>query len=505
MPMPHAQAFSSRRSFDDIHTANLTHGQRKATIAGVRHCEVVQRGQTYETVTGMCPVLLSSNLMTKLILAAIFLALASPLYVDDGGQFSSWSEEASPYSADPSHRVLRRRRKSDIASLLQHAENTDPHYVKTSEWWEVTHPYLSTFGGFNNQTMRLYLRRYDFDNSFQHSCYHYRFEERIANQTQTLQNTFCYPAIMITGVPKCSTSAMYQMLRSFDHSRSLLAKEVCPMMFSYANLHNMFDALAYVANDGTLGHHEFIVSACIELAQNLVLRQILRNPRTFYVVVVRDFADWLWSSYNYWCVEHVDAGCDPLTHWVSGGVHHRSPEHFHRLVMAERPALDATVASPMSILYTADVCRFAKKSFYNYVHELWRDVGVENTMIIASEQLEREPATVVQKLVQAIGFSHSHFSLEDFQSVRYNTNKKVSAAPPAYPSCPLLTRVLPTDGREQRRVRQRVPQGRLQRVWLQTRVAGDAAVPVPVLARGLRVAVAGHRLCVQLHLSDAGQ
>lgn len=382
----------------------------------------------------MCRILLSSNLTTKLILAVIFLALASALYVDDGGQFSSWGEEASPYSADPSHRVLRRRRKPDIASLLQHAENTDPHYVKTSEWWEVTHPYLNTFGGFNNKTMRLYLRRYDFDNSFLHSCYHYRFEERLANRTQTLQNTFCYPAIMITGVPKCSTSAMYQMLRSFDHSRSLLAKEVCPMMFSYANLHNMFDALAYVANDGTLGPHEFIVSACIELAQNLVLRQILRNPRTFYVVVVRDFADWLWSSYNYWCVEHVDAGCDPLTHWVSGGVHHRSPEHFHRLVMAERPALDAAVASPMSILYTADVCRFAKKSFYSYVHELWRDVGVENTMIIASEQLEREPATVVQKLVQAIGFSHAHFSLEDFQSVRYNTNKKVSAAPPAPPT-----------------------------------------------------------------------
>lgn len=442
--------------------------------------------------------------MTKLLLAAILLALTSALYVDDDGQILSWSEGASPYSADAGHRVLRRRRKPDIASLLQHAENTDPHYVKTSAWWEVTHPYLNTFGGFNNETMRLYLRRYDFDNSFLHSCYQYRFEERIGNRTQTLQNSFCYPAIMITGVPKCSTSAMYQMLRSFDHSRSLLAKEVCPMMFSYANLHNMFDALAYVANDGTLGHHEFIVSACIELAQNLVLRQILRNPRTFYVVVVRDFADWLWSSYNYWCVENIDVGCNPLTHWVSGDVHHRSPEHFHRLVMAERPALDAAVASPMSILYTADVCSFARKSFYNYVHELWKDVGVENTMIIASEELEREPATVVQKLVQAIGVSHAHFSLEDFQSVRYNTNKKVSAAPLSALLSP-LTRRLSADGREQRRVRQRIPKGRVQRVRLPARAAGDAAVPVAVLARGLRVVVAGHRLRVQLHLSVARQ
>lgn len=335
------------------------------------------------------------------------------------------------HTADIYHRQLRRRRKKDIASLLKHEENTDPHYVKTSDWWEVTHPFLfEKFSGFNNKTMHLYLRNYNFDNSVIHSCYQYRFVEQVENSTTTTvsENQFCYPAIMITGVPKCSTSAVYQMLKSFDHSRSLLAKEVCPGMFYFANLFNYFDALSYVANDGSLGRHEFIVTACIDLSQNIAMHEILRQPKTFYISVVRDYSDWLWSSYNYWCIENIDPFCDLITHWVNAEFHHRSPEHFHSLVTAERVVptpVDKWYVRPISVVYQENVCSYANRAFYDYVHALWTKIGVENTLIFASEELERNPASIVNKLVQAIGFTHLHFNVEDFQSVRYNTNKKV--------------------------------------------------------------------------------
>eukprot|EP01034_Spumella_vulgaris_P033065 gene33065-40808_t len=48
---------------------------------------------------------------------------------------------------------------------------------------------------------------------------------------------------------------------------------------------------------------EVILDGCISLDENLDMRRVLREPNTFYLVTVRDYADWLWSAYNYWCNE----------------------------------------------------------------------------------------------------------------------------------------------------------------------------------------------------------
>lgn len=374
--------------------------------------------------------------MRKLILLIAVLVILLEVHVivgfedeySDDNNYDYDNQEPSQSLSNQQHRELRRHQRKKISTVFQHAENTDPHYVRTSHWWEVTDPFLNQFAGYNNQTMRLFLREYNFDNNVMHSCYQYRFEEPDAEAgkpPKVTMNSFCYPAIMITGVPKCSTSALYHMIIRFDYSRTLMDKEVCPLRFQSTNLHTFFDSLAVVPNDGSLNQREYIVSACIELYQNLILRKILRNPRTFYIVVVREYTDWLWSTYNYWCVEGHDPECDPTSHWVNKDLHRRSPELFHKLVTTARTKLIQPIVSPLDILYKFEVCSFAKKTFYNYVHELWQSAGVENTLILASEELERDPSSIIGKLVQAIGFSHLHFNVEEFHSVRYNTNSKV--------------------------------------------------------------------------------
>jgi hypothetical protein len=39
---------------------------------------------------------------------------------------------------------------------------------------------------------------------------------------------FCYPAIIVTGLPKCGTSAMYDLLTRIPKSLVMHEKENCP-------------------------------------------------------------------------------------------------------------------------------------------------------------------------------------------------------------------------------------------------------------------------------------
>lgn len=85
---------------------------------------------------------------------------------------------------------------------------------------------------------------------------------------------------------------------------------------------------------------EVIVDGCVDLEGNMKLRKMLKQPNTFYIVstlvylrldchfsyevyahfstqvLVRNFADWIWSAYNFWCQAPYDKECSPVDHWV---------------------------------------------------------------------------------------------------------------------------------------------------------------------------------------------
>lgn len=103
-------------------------------------------------------------------------------------------------------------------------------------------------------------------------------------------NSFCYPSIIITGVPKCSTSAMFALLTSVPFVTSNAIKENCLFVIGA-------DIMSYFASlPKTIQPQHFYVDGCIDIVGNMMLRRILRNPNTFYIVMVRNYADMIWSA-----------------------------------------------------------------------------------------------------------------------------------------------------------------------------------------------------------------
>jgi hypothetical protein len=78
--------------------------------------------------------------------------------------------------------------------------------LSEEEWWEVEQTNDHIFNQF--KTSSIYLRFADLDENGLHSCYEYKVIDNQLLDKTTHYGTFCYPAIVVTGARKCSTSAM---------------------------------------------------------------------------------------------------------------------------------------------------------------------------------------------------------------------------------------------------------------------------------------------------------
>lgn len=78
--------------------------------------------------------------------------------------------------------------------------------LEEEEWWEVEQSSDHIFNQF--RTSSIYLRFADLDENGLHSCYEYKVVDNQLLDKTTHYGTFCYPAIIVTGARKCSTSAM---------------------------------------------------------------------------------------------------------------------------------------------------------------------------------------------------------------------------------------------------------------------------------------------------------
>lgn len=102
-----------------------------------------------------------------------------------------------------------------------------------------------------------------------------------------------------------------------------------------------------------------IIDGCIDHMNNIKVRKILHNPNTLYIVMIRDYADMIWSAYNYWCKRGFDShGSFSLTNSINKvlicnlfyvcfyegckvgmlsekDVQIRSPEQFHYLIESD--------------------------------------------------------------------------------------------------------------------------------------------------------------------------
>ena len=72
-------------------------------------------------------------------------------------------------------------------------------------------------------------------------------------------DTFCYPVVVITGVRKCSTSAMFNLFSSFPKIKRSVQKENCPFIGD-RSLIQYFESLPR-----NVEANEIIVDGCVDL------------------------------------------------------------------------------------------------------------------------------------------------------------------------------------------------------------------------------------------------
>jgi len=226
----------------------------------------------------------------------------------------------------------------------------------------------------------------------------------------------CYPAVVITGLPKCGTSAMYILLSKFPGAITMTEKENCP--FGGQSLWTFFQSLPRMS---AVGDHSLVISGCLQVAKNLQIKEVLRHPQTHYIVMTRDYTDMLWAAYNFWCKPEYDGStCSTANYWTDPALHTRSPEVFHELVQADKNHTEGVVHP---FWFPMEKPCVNAKNYYSGVYTHLRELTLHNNsiIVIASEELDVYPLQVAQRVAKAINYDIEAIDLTGFTEVRVNT------------------------------------------------------------------------------------
>jgi hypothetical protein len=290
-------------------------------------------------------------------------------------------------------------------------------------WWRVHPTSHDAFDPIRSDA--LLLMPSDIDDASIHSCYEYKLYEGSADVDWSgyltgdskkavllTSGSFCYPSIIITGVRKCSTSALYALFESFPMAITNKVKENCAFIAGSRSIIQYFESLPNYIDAG-----KYIIDGCVDLKGNLVMRDILHNPRTYYIVMTRNYETWLWSAYNYWCKPSFEDNCDPSSgHWAIPGLHLRSSGYFHEIVLG---SVNGTyVPNPFT---HNNSCTRAADMYKGSVDMLLTKTTPDQVSIFASEELERSPERIWRKISTGAGVPVEHPALAEFKNFRYNT------------------------------------------------------------------------------------
>jgi hypothetical protein len=178
-----------------------------------------------------------------------------------------------------------------------------------------------------------------------------------------------FPDVNIAGLQKAGSSQLYNILTSHSNMYKFHTKE---KEFSFKIPHlslSVSELLSLSQNDisdfakrkkitsiqrffyGRLKNKSFqmltkvpttkstkmlSVNACLDTVTTMMMRQYLdRTLNTKVIFLVRDPADWLWSSFNFWTYKsHIDILNSNKWDWAADPEQYRSPELFHEMLLA---------------------------------------------------------------------------------------------------------------------------------------------------------------------------
>ena len=220
--------------------------------------------------------------------------------------------------------------------------------------------------------------------------------------------TACLPHIIIGGFPKCGTSALFALVSSHPNAVGTHTKEHC--MFG----NDTAAFLEGLPSKDALGGKR-LVSGCIALETNEAVFDWLR-PRdpTRVILLVRDFAEMAWASFNYWCLGTLDKDCAAYAGgWTLPG-HYRSPELFHELVLMQKQGAS-------NLLNSANVFE-DPLPYTNRILRYERLVGSANVLVLDSDELRHSARSAWHKIAEFLGLGGGHPNLDLFEQRLYNTH-----------------------------------------------------------------------------------
>lgn len=113
----------------------------------------------------------------------------------------------------------------------------------------------------------------------------------------------------------------------------------------------------------------------------------------------------------------MESNCWDDTKWAEKGYHIRSPELFHEILLS---GIYNNQSSELIVPRRVKApCALAKNLYRHYLNFLWSHTSRDSTLVVASEELERDPARIWNRLVKAIGLPDSpHPNFQSFSKVR---------------------------------------------------------------------------------------
>lgn len=144
--------------------------------------------------------------------------------------------------------------------------------------------------------------------------------------------------------------------------------------------------------------------------------------------MIRDYADMLWSSYNFWCkVPYDPQGCT-FEKWTVKGLHIRAPDIFHDLIIADRDS-NMSVVQPFHYPMHRP-CHNAGGYYSEYIDFNLKTVPRSSIIVVASEEMDIAPLKVIRHVVETTNFTvnWNDFSLGNFSKVRINAQSNKGSA-----------------------------------------------------------------------------
>lgn len=240
--------------------------------------------------------------------------------------------------------------------------------------------------------------------------------QHMDKQKVKAETNFCYANIVVVGIGKCGTSALYKALSSHDQiappskNGRLHGKEHCPSKPpSRLNPQNLFKFLESFDNGQPLAQtttadsrkqRPLTINGCILPDRMGLIDALLPGSRTLYLFAVRHLADFLWSAYNFWCSPQLgDARCRPggwAAHTPGGAL--RSPERFHAL------SLRNASASPRPVFpYTFGWPSPAGGGERAYFSSQLALLPGGRALVVAKEAFEADPVAQWGRVVAFVG------------------------------------------------------------------------------------------------------